>query len=92
MHELDFLARRTPAERICDSIAGFAGKLAFIGIHLLVFSGWIAVNTLPNAHIRHFDSAPFSLLGTICFWQLGLAHFGSLFWPTPGHSKLLLWN
>jgi hypothetical protein len=19
----------------------------------------------------------------ICFWQLGLAHFGSLIWPTP---------
>jgi hypothetical protein len=19
-----------------------------------------------------------------CVWQLGLAHFGSLFWPTPG--------
>jgi hypothetical protein len=24
-----------------------------------------------------------SILGGVCFWQLGLAHFGSLIWPTP---------
>jgi hypothetical protein len=23
-----------------------------------------------------------------CFWQLGLAHFGSLIWPTPGTLKV----
>ena len=23
-----------------------------------------------------------------CVWQAGLAHFGSLFWPTPGTLKV----
>jgi hypothetical protein len=23
-----------------------------------------------------------------CFWQLGLAHFGGLIWPTPGDVKV----
>ena len=33
-------------------------------------------------------SEPCNLLGRaeeiVCIWQLGLAHFGGLFWPTPG--------
>jgi uncharacterized membrane protein len=74
-HELEFLARRTLTERIGDSIAGFAGNLAFIGIHVLIFAGWIAVNTQQNAY-RHFDPAPFSLLGTIlAFEAILLASF-----------------
>jgi len=24
----------------------------------------------------------------VCVWQAGLAHFGSLFWPTPGTLKV----
>jgi hypothetical protein len=28
------------------------------------------------------------LLGISCVWQAGLAHFGSLFWPTPGTLKV----
>ena len=24
----------------------------------------------------------------VCFWQVGLAHFGSLIWPTPGTLKV----
>jgi uncharacterized membrane protein len=64
-HEQDFLIRRTPAERLGDSLAGFAGSLYFVCIHLAVFAGWIIVNTMPNSYIRHFDPAPYSLLGTI---------------------------
>ena len=26
--------------------------------------------------------------GKICFWQVGLAHFGGLIWPTPGTLKV----
>jgi uncharacterized membrane protein len=75
-HELDFLARRTHTERIGDSIAGFAGNLSFVSIHVLIFAGWIAVNTLHNAYIRHFDPVPFSLLGTIlAFEAILLASF-----------------
>jgi hypothetical protein len=33
----------------------------------------------------------FNLYQTVtegCVWQAGLAHFGSLFWPTPGTLKV----
>jgi uncharacterized membrane protein len=74
--EIEFLARRTPTERIGDTIAGFAGSLAFVSIHLLIFAGWIAVNTLHDGYFRHFDPAPFSLLGTIlAFEAILLASF-----------------
>jgi uncharacterized membrane protein len=29
-HEQDFLVRRTPSERLGDTIAGFAGSLGFV--------------------------------------------------------------
>ena len=63
-HEQEFLASRTRTERTGDAIASSAGSLAFVAIHLVVFAAWIAVNTLDIAPIRHFDPAPFSLLGT----------------------------
>jgi uncharacterized membrane protein len=64
-HEQDFLARRTRAERLSDGIAGFAGSLGFIGIHLVIFAVWIGVNTLKATHSHHFDPPPYSLLSTI---------------------------
>jgi len=64
-HEQEFLAQRTRSERIGDAIAGFAGNLIFVSIHLAVFALWIAVNTLRLPYLRHFDPAPFSLLSTI---------------------------
>ncbi|MFY9937645.1 MAG: DUF1003 domain-containing protein [Silvibacterium sp.] len=64
-HEQDFLVRRTPAEKLGDSIAGIAGSLSFVCIHLFLFAGWIMMNTFSVAHIRHFDPKPYSLLGTL---------------------------
>jgi uncharacterized membrane protein len=64
-HEQDFLIRRTPAERLGDSIAGFAGSLSFVCIHLVFFAGWIAVNAFSVGHLRHFDPEPYALLGTV---------------------------
>lgn len=64
-HEQDFLTNRTAAERLGDSIAGFAGSLAFVAIHLAVFAGWMIFNTASFTLPRHFDPPPFSLLGTI---------------------------
>ncbi len=64
-HEADFLAKRTPSERLGDRIAAFAGSFRFVGLHLLVFVGWLCVNSFSVLHIRHFDPAPFSLLGTV---------------------------
>jgi uncharacterized membrane protein len=64
-HEQEFLAKRTSAERLGDAIAGYAGSLGFVILHLLVFAGWVMVNTLSISDIRHFDPPPYSLLGTL---------------------------
>ena len=61
-HEEEFLAQRTRAERISDTIAAFVGNLKFVFAHLGIFSVWIVLNTLP--HLHHFDPEPFSLLQT----------------------------
>src|ERR1700759_4837008 len=62
-HEQEFLERRTRSERLGGLIAGAAGNLTFVCIHLVMFAVWIGVNTMPWG--RHFDPAPFSLLATI---------------------------
>ncbi len=61
-HEQEFLARRTRTEKIGDEIAAFAGSFPFVAIHVSVFLGWIAWNSVPGTW--HFDPAPYSLLGT----------------------------
>jgi uncharacterized membrane protein len=63
-HEQEFLAQRTRTERMGDSVASFAGSLAFVALHIVVFAAWVAINTLDIVPIRHFDPAPYSLLGT----------------------------
>jgi len=60
-HEQEFLAQRTPAERISDSIAEFAGSLTFVALHLCLFAAWILFNIFAT---HRFDPEPFSLLQT----------------------------
>ncbi len=62
-HEAEFLARRTRAERLGDTVAGFVGSLSFVAAHLCFFAAWVGWNLLP--HVHHFDRPPFSLLGTM---------------------------
>jgi uncharacterized membrane protein len=62
-HEQEFIARRTPTERLGDTIACFVGSLRFVAIHLCIFAFWIAANTM-HLGVPHFDPFPFSLLGT----------------------------
>ncbi len=62
-HEQEFLERRTRSERLGDLIAGAAGNLTFVCIHLGIFAIWVVVNVAPG--MRHFDPAPFSMLATI---------------------------
>ena len=64
-HELDFLAKRTTAERLSDQAASFVGGLPFILVHLLFFACWMIFNTVPLTRSHHFDPVPYSLLGTI---------------------------
>ena len=63
-HEQEFLARRSPAERLGDLTATIVGNLGFVAAHILLFLFWILVNTL-HLQIPHFDPKPFALLGTI---------------------------
>jgi uncharacterized membrane protein len=73
-HEQEFLEQRSPAERIGDTIAGFAGSLKFVLLHVVAFLVWIALNTYPG--LEHFDPAPFSLFATIlAFEAILLASF-----------------
>ena len=61
-HEQEFLDGRTPSERLGDVIAGAAGNLIFVAIHLVLFTAWVVFNSLPGR--PHVDPAPFSLLAT----------------------------
>src|SRR4051794_14036119 len=73
-HEQEFLNQRSTAERIGDVIAGFAGSLKFVGLHLVIFGIWMALNLWPGR--RHFDPAPFSLLSSlVTFEAILLASF-----------------
>jgi uncharacterized membrane protein len=63
-HEQEFLARRSPAERLGDLTAAIVGNLGFVAAHIVLFSFWILVNTLHVLGIPQFDPMPFSLLGT----------------------------
>jgi len=64
-HEQEFLAGRSPAERLGDLTAAVVGNLGFVAAHILLFLFWILVNTVPALGIPQFDRMPFSLLGTV---------------------------
>src|SRR5450631_3456207 len=64
-HEQEFLARRSPAERLGDLTAAIVGNLGFVAAHIFLFLFWILANTLHFPSIPHFDPMPFSLLGTV---------------------------
>jgi uncharacterized membrane protein len=61
-HEQDFLARRTPAERLGDTIGGFVGTLWFVTIHLGFIGVWIYGNSTNGKLFTPFDPPPFSTL------------------------------
>lgn len=63
-HEQDFLAKRTPGERLGDRIAAWVGSFTFVLLHLCFFVLWIVWNHLSSS-TRQFDPYPFSLLGTV---------------------------
>jgi uncharacterized membrane protein len=64
-HEEEFLARRTAAERVGDSLGSFVGSLLFIVIHAVWFGLWVLVNTTQFLQVPHFDPVPFPLLDVV---------------------------
>ena len=62
VRELEALAVADPsfADRTASFVARFAGSIYFVLAHALLFSGWIAFNTIPG--LPHFDPFPYTLL------------------------------
>ncbi len=55
---------RTVVDRIADTIGGFSGSMTFVFLHMLWFTTWFLLNTLPLG-IKHFDPYPFILLAMV---------------------------
>lgn len=64
-HEQEFAEKRTPSERMGDAVAGFAGSMKFVMLHLLLFGCWIIWNSLSALRVWRFDPYPFAMLDTI---------------------------
>jgi len=64
-HEQEFQAKRSKADRIGDAVAGFAGIISFVIVHLLIFAIWMFVNIAHLSAVPHFDPSPFPLLDTV---------------------------
>lgn len=63
--EQEFAQQRTTAERVGDAIAGFAGSLHFVVLHLAWFTAWILWNTTLAPGALRFDPYPFAMLDTV---------------------------
>lgn len=55
------LKRRSAQERVADAITNFAGRMAFVYLHVIWFGGWIVLNT-GLLGFKPFDPFPYSLL------------------------------
>ncbi|MBV1798583.1 DUF1003 domain-containing protein [Siccirubricoccus sp. G192] len=60
--EQEAAARRSLADRVADLIAGFAGTVIFVLLHLLWFVVWATVNAGLVPGVPAFDPYPFQLL------------------------------
>jgi uncharacterized membrane protein len=56
------LHQRTFAERMADTVTAAAGSMPCVVLHVLLFGGWVLVNTGKVPHIKPFDPWPFSFL------------------------------
>jgi uncharacterized membrane protein len=61
--ELD--RRKTLQDTIADTITRFTGSMLFVGLHVVLFGGWILVNLGVVPGIAPFDPFPFVMLAMI---------------------------
>jgi uncharacterized membrane protein len=54
--------QRDRQTRIADAITGFTGSMRSVWFHLLLFGGWIVINTGLVPGVRPFDRFPFVML------------------------------
>ena len=52
--------QRTSTDRIAEVIANFCGSMTFVWVHVVWFSSWILLNSIPG--LPHFDPFPFTFL------------------------------
>ncbi len=63
--EQQFLERRTPIDRVVDTIADFTGSLTFLLIHLATFVLWPLVDLGFIPFLPRFDPYPYVMLATV---------------------------
>jgi uncharacterized membrane protein len=62
--EESHLRAQTAGEHAADTIAGFAGTVTFVLLHLVVVIAWTAYNS-GRFHVHVFDPFPFSILSLL---------------------------
>ncbi len=58
-------AKRTATERLADFMTSFFGSFNFLVLNVVLFSGWVLVNTGQIQGLAPFDPFPFNLLTTV---------------------------
>ncbi len=48
--------------KVIDAIAEFAGSIPFLMIHVVLFTAWLTINSVPIPGIPQFDPYPFGFL------------------------------
>ena len=63
--EHEALDRRSPTERVSDTIAKLVGNVGFLLAHLLLIFGWSLVNLHVIPGVKAFDPFPFGVLALV---------------------------
>ncbi len=63
--EKEFQARQTTLDKLAHVTGSFVGSFPFILLHVIWFSCWLLINTVPNRWISPFDPFPFALLAIL---------------------------
>jgi uncharacterized membrane protein len=63
--EAEFLEQRSMKDRIGDAIAGFAGTMTFVIVHVIGLILWFLINTGALPIVKPWDPYPFILLALI---------------------------
>jgi uncharacterized membrane protein len=63
--EAEFLEARKARDRIGDAIAGFAGTMTFVILHVIGLILWFTINLGMFPFIQPFDPYPFVLMAVI---------------------------
>lgn len=54
--------RMSLEDRVADAITGFAGSMRFVYAHVVLFGGWLLLNTGVVPGVRPWDPFPFVML------------------------------